>query len=159
MKSVYRYAAILAWIALIPGCTNITLLRTAELRQVQARVDTLGVRLFATQKELARQQKAQSELLRVIRADMQVRFSELSQRVAAVEGGVHESQARLTDIDRKYLRFGQQLDAQLLNQGFYRRTIEETFDIGWKLLGLLPKSELTRIKRETVDAHYVEATE
>jgi len=36
------------------------------------------------------------------------------------------------------------------------RTIEETFNVGWKLLGLLPKSELTRIKREVVDQYYVE---
>ena len=65
----------------------------------------------------------------------------------------------LTDIDRKYLKFAQALDAQFLNQGFQRRTIEETFDIGWKLLGLLPKSELTRINRDTVEEHYVEAAE
>ena len=40
-----------------------------------------------------------------------------------------------------------------------RRTIEGTFDMGWKLLGLLPKSELTRIKREVVDQYYVEYTD
>ncbi len=63
----------------------------------------------------------------------------------------------LTDIDRRYLKFAQQLDAQFLDQKFDRRTIEETFAIGWKLLGLLPKSELTRINRATVDEFYVEA--
>jgi len=65
----------------------------------------------------------------------------------------------LSDIDRKYLKFAQQLDAQLLNQKVQRRTIEQTFDIGWKLLSLLPQSELTRIKRETVEEHYIENVE
>ncbi len=63
----------------------------------------------------------------------------------------------LTDIDRKYLKFGNDFDQNMLNQRFEMRSIEDTFALGWKLLGLLPKSELTRIKRETVEKYYVEA--
>lgn len=62
----------------------------------------------------------------------------------------------LTEIDRRYLRFSNAFERRMIGQGNTRRTIEGTFDIGWKLLGLLPKSELTRIKREIVDQYYVE---
>ncbi|MBD3239388.1 MAG: outer membrane protein assembly factor BamD [Chitinivibrionales bacterium] len=86
---------------LFPGCSHITMLRVEELKEVQAHVDTLAMRLDQTQRQLLKEQKRQSELLRVVRADMQVRFGEISQRVSAVEGGVYESQERLTDIDRK----------------------------------------------------------
>ena len=65
----------------------------------------------------------------------------------------------LTEMDKKYLKFGQQFDQNMLGQGFEMRTIEDTFALGWKLLGMLPKSELTRIKRETVEKHYVAASE
>ncbi len=85
----------------LPGCSHITMLRVEELKQVQAHVDTLAARLDQTQQQVLKSQKRQSELLRVVRADMQVRFGELSQRVSAVEGTIYERQERLTDIDRK----------------------------------------------------------
>ena len=62
-------------------------------------------------------------------------------------------------MDKKYLKFGQEFDQNMLGQGFEMRTIEDTFALGWKLLGMLPKSELTRIKRETVEKYYVAASE
>lgn len=65
----------------------------------------------------------------------------------------------LTEIDRRYLKFSNAFERRMIGQGNTRRTIEGTFDMGWKLLGLLPKSELTRIKREIVDQYYVEYTD
>lgn len=62
----------------------------------------------------------------------------------------------LTEIDRRYLKFSNAFERRMIGQGETRRTIEDTFNVGWKLLGLLPKSELTRIKREVVDQYYVE---
>jgi len=62
----------------------------------------------------------------------------------------------LTDIDRRYLKFANAFERRMIGQGQTRRTIEDTFDVGWKLLGLLPQSELTRIKREVVAQYYVE---
>jgi len=62
----------------------------------------------------------------------------------------------LTELDRCYLRFSNAFERRMIGQGFIRRTIEDTFDVGWKLMGLLPKSELTRIKRETVDQYWKE---
>jgi V/A-type H+-transporting ATPase subunit B len=60
----------------------------------------------------------------------------------------------LTELDRKYLRFSNAFEREMIGQGTARRSIEDTFAVGWKLLGYLPKSELTRIKRETVDQFY-----
>ncbi|MFP4500486.1 MAG: V-type ATP synthase subunit B [Candidatus Hydrogenedentota bacterium] len=60
----------------------------------------------------------------------------------------------LSEIDRQYLSFANAFEQQMLGQGFTRRRIGDTFDLGWKLLGLLPKDELTRITKDVVDAHY-----
>ena len=60
----------------------------------------------------------------------------------------------LTELDRKYLRFSNGFEKEMIGQGTTRRAIEDTFAVGWKLLGHLPKNELTRIKKETVDQYY-----
>ncbi len=53
----------------------------------------------------------------------------------------------LSEIDRKYLRFADAFERRFLSQGFYEnRSIEETLDIGWEVLSILPESELTNIK-------------
>jgi V/A-type H+-transporting ATPase subunit B len=42
-----------------------------------------------------------------------------------------------------------------VSQGYYaNRSIEETLAIGWKLLGILPKSELKRIKDVFIEKYY-----
>ncbi len=63
----------------------------------------------------------------------------------------------LTPMDKNYLNFAVAFETRMVGQGFNRRTIEETFDLGWKLMGLLPKTELTRVGRETVDEFYQES--
>ena len=63
----------------------------------------------------------------------------------------------LTELDKKYLRFSNAFEAEMIGQGMTRRPMEDTFAIGWKVMGHLPKSELTRIKRETVEEFYVAA--
>ena len=60
----------------------------------------------------------------------------------------------LTELDRRYLKFTVGFEQEMLGQGNQRRSIEDTFAVGWKLMGYLPKQELTRIKRETVDEYY-----
>jgi len=64
----------------------------------------------------------------------------------------------LTPMDKNYLNFAVAFEGKMVGQGFNRRTIEETFDLGWKLMGLLPKSELTRVGRDTVEEHYQATT-
>ena len=95
-------ASVLVCLGLLnTGCSHITMLRTEELREVQAHVDTLKMEMTAVQEEMLQQQKAHNELLRLIRADQQVRFIELSHKVNSIEGSLSESQQRLTVIDRK----------------------------------------------------------
>lgn len=61
----------------------------------------------------------------------------------------------LSDIDRQYIKFGVQFEKHFISQGFNEdRTIEETLDLGWALLSLLPKSELDRIDSELLDKKY-----
>jgi V/A-type H+/Na+-transporting ATPase subunit B len=64
----------------------------------------------------------------------------------------------LTPMDKNYLNFAVGFEAHMVGQGTERRTIVETFDLGWKLMGLLPKGELTRVKREVVEEYYAATT-
>ena len=63
----------------------------------------------------------------------------------------------LSEVDRMYLKFGDRLEKEFFGQGEYEeRTIEETLDLGWKILKELPKEELTRIKPELIEKYYSE---
>lgn len=60
----------------------------------------------------------------------------------------------LSEIDRKYLRFADEFEAKFVSQGFYEeRTIEQTLDIGWELLSMLPEDELKRVKKEFIEKY------
>ncbi len=61
----------------------------------------------------------------------------------------------LSETDRKYMRFGNAFEKYFLTQGASEeRSIEETLDLGWSLLSLLPKNELDRIDEELLQIHY-----
>ena len=61
----------------------------------------------------------------------------------------------LSQGDKKLLAFGQMFDQQFINQGFHEsRTIDQTLDLGWKLLSTLPREELDRIDDKMLEAHY-----
>ena len=63
-------------------------------------------------------------------------------------------EAALTPIDRLYAKFADEFEARYIHQGFYEnRSIEETLDLGWKLLSILPRSELKRISPEMIDKY------
>ena len=63
----------------------------------------------------------------------------------------------LSNLDRSYLKFGEKLESDFLAQGEYEeRTIEETLDIGWRVLSVLPREELTRIKPELIQKYMTE---
>jgi V/A-type H+-transporting ATPase subunit B len=52
----------------------------------------------------------------------------------------------LSDRDKIFLNFGDHFESEFLAQGeFENRSIEQTLDLGWKMLSLLPESELVRI--------------
>lgn len=60
----------------------------------------------------------------------------------------------LGEVDRMYLKFGDELEAKFFTQGEYEnRSIEETLDLGWRLLKLLPENELYRIKPELIEKY------
>lgn len=64
-------------------------------------------------------------------------------------------EAALTDIDKLYAKFADEFERQYVSQGYdSNRSIEETLNLGWKLLSILPRSELKRIKDEYLDEYY-----
>ena len=66
-------------------------------------------------------------------------------------------EAALTDIDKLYAKFADEFEKEYVSQGSEAdRSIEETLDIGWKLLSILPRSELRRISDEFLDKYYIE---
>ena len=63
----------------------------------------------------------------------------------------------LSDIDKKYLKFGEAFEREFVGQGHYEdRQVCDSLDIGWKLLGILPKSELDRVDSAILDKYYRE---
>ncbi|MGC8676223.1 MAG: V-type ATP synthase subunit B [Candidatus Micrarchaeia archaeon] len=61
----------------------------------------------------------------------------------------------LSEGERLYLEFGDRFENEFIKQGIdERRSIEQTLDIGWDLLSMLPESDLTRIKKEYIDKYY-----
>jgi len=58
----------------------------------------------------------------------------------------------LSALDKRYLRFGERFEAEFVSQGELEdRSIDETLDIGWRLLSTLPREELVRISKATLD--------
>ena len=63
-------------------------------------------------------------------------------------------EAALSDVDLMYAKFSQEFERRYVSQGYETdRTIEETLNLGWELLRLLPKSELKRIKDEYIEKY------
>ncbi len=64
-------------------------------------------------------------------------------------------EAALTELDMKYAEFADRFEKEYVSQGYTNnRSIEETLDLGWKLLAILPRSELKRISDEMLDKYY-----
>jgi V/A-type H+-transporting ATPase subunit B len=60
----------------------------------------------------------------------------------------------LTDTDRKYIEFSNQFESRFVNQGEYEdRTIEESLDIAWDLVRILPREELKRIRDRFLEVY------
>jgi V/A-type H+/Na+-transporting ATPase subunit B len=63
-------------------------------------------------------------------------------------------EAALTDMDKLYLRFTEKFEEEYVSQDEYEnRTIEQTLDLGWKLLSVFPREELKRIGTEFLDKY------
>ena len=84
-------------------------------------------------------------------------FSAYARRKDCKELMVILGEAALTDIDKLYAKFADEFEKKYVSQGSETdRSIEETLDIGWELLSILPRSELRRISDEFLDKYYIE---
>ena len=82
-------------------------------------------------------------------------FSAYARGKEAKELAVILGDAALTDIDKLYAKFADAFENSYVSQGGNTdRSIEETLDIGWSLLRILPRSELKRISDELLDKYY-----
>jgi len=81
-------------------------------------------------------------------------FAAYSRGKEAKELMVILGEAALSDVDKLYAKFADEFEKQYVAQGFdTNRSIEETLDLGWKLLAILPKSELKRIREEYIEKY------
>lgn len=64
-------------------------------------------------------------------------------------------EAALTDTDKQYAKFADAFERRYVSQGYNTdRSIEETLEIGWELLGILPETELKRIRVEFIEKYH-----
>ena len=81
-------------------------------------------------------------------------FSAYAQGKKAKELSVILGESALSDTDKKLAKFAQSFELEYVSQGFEEnRTIEETLNLGWKLLKMLPKSELKRVRDEYLEKY------
>ena len=82
-------------------------------------------------------------------------FSAYARGKEAKELMVILGEAALTDIDLLYAKFAEEFEKKYVSQGYQAdRDIQETLDIGWELLRILPRSELKRINDKFLDQYY-----
>ena len=87
-------------------------------------------------------------------------FSAYARGKEAKDLAVILGDAALSETDKLYAKFADAFEKEYVSQGYNTdRSIEETLDIGWKLLRILPRSELKRIKDEYLDQYYPTETE
>ncbi|MEM0074534.1 MAG: hypothetical protein QXX70_01415, partial [Candidatus Micrarchaeaceae archaeon] len=61
----------------------------------------------------------------------------------------------LSEDEKLYLDFGDAFENRFIRQEINeRRSIEQTLDIGWELLSMLPEADLTRVKKEHIEKYY-----
>jgi V/A-type H+/Na+-transporting ATPase subunit B len=89
--------------------------------------------------------------------------AEVSNQVFAAYSHVQEiialaqviGEDELSDIDKTYLKFGKEFEGRFLKQGYEEdRSMEETLNLAWSILSILPSSELDRVSPETLKKYY-----
>lgn len=87
-------------------------------------------------------------------ATMNQLFAAYSRGKDAKELAVILGDAALSDIDKQYAAFADAFEKEYVSQGYQtNRSVEETLDIGWKLLSMLPRAELKRIRDDMLDQY------
>ena len=73
----------------------------------------------------------------------------------AQELAVILGEASLSEMDKLYYDFADTFEKQYVSQGEYEnRSIEETLDLGWKLLSIFPKEEMKRVRDEYLEKYF-----
>ena len=81
-------------------------------------------------------------------------FSAYARGKQAMELAVVLGESAVSPMDRQYAAFAQAFEQQYVCQGYHTdRSMEETLSIGWKLLSMLPRSELKRIHPEYLETY------
>lgn len=81
-------------------------------------------------------------------------FSAYSQGKQAKELSAILGESALSDTDKKLAKFAEAFEAEYVSQGFNtNRTVEETLNLGWKLLKMIPRTELKRIRDEYLEKY------
>ncbi|EOR27642.1 MULTISPECIES: V-type ATP synthase subunit B [Clostridium] len=81
-------------------------------------------------------------------------FSAYAQGKQAKELSAILGESALSDVDKQYAKFAEAFEEQYVSQGFTtNRSIEETLQLGWKLLKILPRTELKRIRDEYLEKY------
>ena len=81
-------------------------------------------------------------------------FAAYAEGKEAKELSVILGEAALTENDKKYVEFTNRFESDYVDQGNYtNRTIEETLELGWDLIKILPREDLTRIRDEMLDKY------
>jgi V/A-type H+-transporting ATPase subunit B len=75
-------------------------------------------------------------------------------RLAAIIG-----EEGLSELDRKYLQFAERFETMIIHQGDRERSIQETLDVGWEALNIIPKTELRRLNKDLISRYYCEIME
>lgn len=61
----------------------------------------------------------------------------------------------LTKVDQAYLKFGNEFEHHFIGQGFHEdRSMEESLALAWKMVSMLPKSELSGLKEDEIEKYY-----
>ncbi len=82
-------------------------------------------------------------------------FSNYARGKEAKELSTILGESALSEMDKLYAKFADEFENKYINQGFNEnRTIEETLDLGWELLRILPASELRRVSEENIKKYY-----
>ena len=82
-------------------------------------------------------------------------FSAYARGKEAKELSAILGEAALTEVDRKFAKFAEEFEKQYVSQGFNKnRSIEETLNLGWSLLKMLPRNELKRIRDAYLEEYY-----
>ncbi|MGJ4851680.1 V-type ATP synthase subunit B [Bacillota bacterium Meth-B3] len=82
-------------------------------------------------------------------------FSAYSRGKDAKELAVILGEAALSEMDKLYARFADAFEKEYVSQGYgANRPVEETLELGWKLLAILPRSEHKRIRDDMIDKYW-----